>query len=229
MALYLELPGTTGHYVSTPDHADFDITDELEIRARLALDDWGGNTVEAILGQDGGGSNISYRMYITETAGVAFLAITWWEGAIQHIFASTPSDPITALDGQAWWLRSRVISTGTDTDIFLEESATEGPWTLLEAPSVGHDTSPYRASTAEVAGGARSATLWNMDGNLYQIKVLDTGVLAAHFNAADFDLGDSDGATAVDATGKTWTIHGAGSEIKDDGLDNPHLMLLGVG
>ena len=65
---------------------------------------------------------------------------------------------------------------------------------------------------ARNAGGTASPTA----GNFYQARLQVDGGTVAHFDAGDFTLGDSDTDTAVGSGGKTWTIHAAASEIKDE-------------
>ncbi len=65
---YLDLPGTSGHHATSPDHADFNLVDTFFVGAYVALDDWTPTAANAVISQFHAASNQrSWQMRITTT------------------------------------------------------------------------------------------------------------------------------------------------------------------
>lgn len=211
---YLSLPGSSGHYVSTPHDASFAITD-LDIRVRVALDDWSPASEQAIFGKvNFTGSKIGWYMYWP--AGTA-LDVRWspdgtFPNSIFHFVT-----PAGFVDGEAEWLRWTLDVSVFEGKIYGSDDGIV--WSQIGATDNGAPTSIFNPSTIPLTVGIQgNLTGAPAAGKFYEAILLDgiDGSEIAHFNACDFALGDSDTATAIDVTGKTWTIHGASSQILDD-------------
>ena len=216
---WLTVDGTDGHFASTPDHADFDMASDLEIRVRVSLTDLPpvGNN-EVVFSNFSFGDTIGYLLQI-QTDGV--IQAAWGDGAANLFREAGTISGWTA--GIPRWLRLTVdVDNGSgehkvDTYDSLDDTNdhTAVSWTSLgdRAADTGTTTIANPTAVSSAGGDGQFATV---TGRLFVAVVLDGlgGSEAGHFNADDFTLGDADTDTAVDATGKTWTINGTNSLIE---------------
>src|SRR5690606_34268137 len=66
----LFLPGQSGAYASTPDHASLDITGDIDIQAHLTVSSWQAASARTIAAK--WGSGLSWIFYITAAGGLGF-------------------------------------------------------------------------------------------------------------------------------------------------------------
>ena len=231
MAKYLDLPGTASHWATTPDHASFTPTTSHRIDIRLNLPDYSASSIQALLSQygtSGGSKHWFFRLEIDAD-------LHWLNNETAELQRSTTVSSLT--DNTTGWLRVDITygaGDGVVTFYQAADSTTEVIGDLTYAQISTHTglTQTAVTTTQQLGMGARAATgASNMViGRMYQARMQVDGVTVAHFNGADFNLGDSDTATAADTTGKTWTINGTGSQIRDDAVTTRgDLILLGVG
>ena len=93
-------------------------------------------------------------------------------------------------------------------------------WVQLGLTRSGAATTSIRITTSILeVGSDRTGGRSRSDVDIRSGQVFDgiDGILAADFNADDFRTNDSDTDTAVDSTGKAWTIHGASSIVLGGG------------
>ncbi len=214
---YLDLPGTATHYASTPDHASLDITGDIDLRVRVALDDWTPAATEGLLAKaTAAGNNRAYK-FVVDTAGL--LVLQWSTDGSLPLVTEVSTVATGIADGAAKHVRATLDvdndASGYDVNFYTSDNG--AVWTQLGTTVVGGATTSIAATTAilEVGTGGNVGGLQNASGTFYEAQVLDgiDGTLVADFDAADFNAGDTDTDTAVDATGKTWTINGADSII----------------
>src|SRR5690606_39898 len=92
----LFLPGQSGAYASTPDHASLDITGDIDIRAHLTVSSWQAASVRTIAAK--WGSDFSWIFYITAAGGLGFAWDPDGTGINEFAETSTPlSDLSTAV------------------------------------------------------------------------------------------------------------------------------------
>src|SRR3990167_486088 len=72
---WLVLPGTSGNYASTPDSAAVSITGDIDIRVKVALDDWTPATANAVMGKIDSSDNRSYYFSVNSGATVGKLQL----------------------------------------------------------------------------------------------------------------------------------------------------------
>lgn len=223
MAKYLDIPNNTaGQYADTPDAAANQIAGDLEYQFRGSFSDWTPGSLVVPFGK----WTSSWRMRI-QTSGV--LTATNQNGG-QISTNSTVGTGLT--DDEVNWIKiTQDVDNGAggnDIKFYLGGTGTSPSYTQL-GDTVTTGSTITRDTGGNVQIGRTSTPVY--PGKYYELKVYDgiDGTLKVHFNAADFALGASDGATAVAATGETWTLHGAGVEIKDDNPLISNMLLLGVG
>ena len=228
MSNYLYLDGSDDHNATTPDANDLDITGDIDLRGKVALDDWTPTNGASVIGkQTFVGDNRCYRMVVTNSGR---LQITWSEDGV-NLKTETLTDPLGYVDGSVKWVRATLDvdngASGYDVEWFESDDGTS--WTSLETRTTAGATSIFAGTNEVEVGSANNGAFQKLVGRVYEAQILDGigGTVVADFNADDLSVGDSDTDTAVDSTGKTWTINGASSVIESDGVGN--LLLLGVG
>lgn len=151
---YLYLPGVGGNYASTPDAAALDITGDIDIRVRVALDDWTPSADSVLVGKFFS-AQISYAVLIA-TDGKPYWAWST-DGSTSSVTASTIAPPF--VNGVAYWVRVAVDVniSGTDRSVsfyYAADSATEpSSWTLHQTITLAGTTSLY-SGTADLHVGA---------------------------------------------------------------------------
>src|SRR5690606_15840714 len=71
---FVVLSGASGEYVSTPDAAALDITGDIDIRCKLALDAWVPATHHTLIGKwDSASDNCSYQLAVNTSRRLSFV------------------------------------------------------------------------------------------------------------------------------------------------------------
>lgn len=201
---FVYLPGTAGNYVSTPDAASLDIVGDIDIRARIAADDWTPAAEDYIIAKyTTTGNQRSYALTI-DTTGV--LNLRWSnDGTAALSTASTVATGFT--DGSTHWIRATMdVDDGGGNKVTNFYTSEDGStWTQLGATVTAAGTTSIFASTAVLEIGSSTAgTASQFAGKFFQGSVLSgiggTSVAAPIASAAS--------GTVTDATPRTWTLQG---------------------
>lgn len=180
---YLTLDGT-GDYAWTPDHADLDITGDLDLRVRALLVDWTpGTTTPGLIAKWPGSSERSYRMVISAS------------GELMLELSSTGANALNATSSVALGITDNTISNLRST-----WRASDGQTVL--ATAAGATADPVAADFSQV-GTTRTISA----GSIYSgtgilvLGAIDTGgtnLLNGHMYRAKVKSG-LDGTTVFDA------------------------------
>lgn len=204
---YLKLPGTSGNYASTPDAAALDITGDIDIRVRVAMDDWTPTTDQCVLAKyNTTGNQRSYNLHVLTTGALNF---QWSnDGTVQNTKTSTSTVSFT--DGTAHWIRATLDvdngATGNTVTFYTSEDGST--WTQLGNPVVTAGTTSIFASTAILElGSKQTGTAANAACKIFQAQVLNGigGTVVANPVVGTSSITDS--------AGLTWTVNGASSYI----------------
>lgn len=202
----LRLPGTSGAYSSTPDHASLDITGDLDIRADLDPGVWASGVTRQIVAKWGATSGQwSYTLRVNTTGA---LQLTWSAtGAASLAAASTAVVPE---------LGRRAVRATIDVDngaaqrviTFYTAPTIAGPWTQLGSPvTQAGATSIFSGPAALAVGSLSDGVSDRLTGSVYAVEVRSGigGTIAAN---PDFTARTTGQASFADSTGKTWTVNG---------------------
>lgn len=201
---FVFLPGSAGNYVSTPDAASLDITGDIDIRARIAADDWTPAAEDSIIAKyNATGNQRSYALQI-DTTGV--LMLRWSNDGTAALSASS-TVPTGFTDGTTHWIRATLdVDNGaagkTATFYTSEDGVT---WTQLGAAVTTGGTTSIFASTAVLEIGTNSSgTTAFFSGKFFEGEVRSGigGTIVAAPNAT------ASTGTVTDTTPLTWTLQG---------------------
>ena len=213
---YLNLPGASPDYASTPDSAALDVTGDIEIIWYAVADDVTPAAATHVLSKSDGGQN-SYRVSLDPSGTLSLITSTSGSGAVSNV--SNAAIPAGA--GEGWWGRitldvndgsgNRVANFYTSTDA-ASTSPGSVSWIQLGTTVTTSGTTTIFAGTAVLAIGARTiGEPW--DGKIYRAQVYNGigGTLVADF---DPNNGNSGAATITSAaTGEVYTMNGTSSIV----------------
>lgn len=210
---YQYLPGTTGNYLSTPDSAALSITGDIDIRVRVALDDWTPSAVQYIVGKLDAG----IRAYGFAVLTTGILRFQFSQDGSANITADASVAP-TVADGAPLWVRVTRRSSDGRVQFFTASGALTNP-TAGDFTQLGTDISSTSGaifdSTCQVYLGAHAAGSLAA-GKLYRAQirngldgtlVFDADLTSKTCGARTFTESSSNGATV--------TVNGSSAQAGD--------------
>jgi len=217
---YAYLPGVVANFFSTPDAAALDITGDLDLRVKVALDDWTPSAVNCLLSKEQTTSTRSYRLSVTTTGE---LILTWSpDGSATISKQSTAATGVT--DGSVKWVRATLDvdngAVGNDVKFFLSDDGIT--WTQLGATVTTALTTSIYSGTSQVEIGSRIAGQTEpSSGKFYRAQILN-GIDGTKVLDVDTSIIGSGSATSFNAlTGQTVTINRASTGKKTAVVTHP--------
>jgi len=203
---YLSLPGISGNYASTPDSAVVSITGDIDIRVRVAPDDWTFAVFQTFVAKWSSAPNFSFIFGANTITGL----LAFYISADGIGNAAVFSDVLHGFaDGSPGWLRVTRAQFSGETKFF--ESSDGVVWTQLGASKILSAGSAISDGTAVLEVGSQSSGTINLwSGKLYYAEVRNgiDGTVVAKFDPANDAQAGS--ASFTSATGEVWTINGSG-------------------
>ena len=201
---FLFLPGTSGNTATTPDAASLDIVGDIDLRARIAADDWTPAAEDYVIAKyTTTGNQRSYALTI-DTTGV--LVFRWSnDGTAALSASSTAATGFT--DGTTHWIRATLdVDNGAAGKTVTFYTSEDGvTWTQLgTAVTTGGTTSIFAGTGVLEIGGRDAGTAELFAGKFFRGQVLSgiagTSVAAPIASTSTNSVGD--------ATPLTWTVNG---------------------
>lgn len=207
---YVYLPGVASNYLSVPDENALDITGDIDIRVRVALDNWIPSANQDLLSKfDTGTGQRSYSFFV-DTAGRPGL-FTSTDGSAGGVVVYSPGSATGFQNGSLKWLRVTLDVAGGslggyDAKFYTSDDGTA--WTQLGSTASSASNTSIFAGTASVTIGARNnGALQLLTGKVYRAQVLN-GIDGTTVLDVDCDAITSGSATSFTcATGQTCTIN----------------------
>lgn len=204
---FLDLPGTSGNYVSTPDSAAVSITSDIDVRIKVAMADWTPAALVGLVAKYGSSGTRSYRLYVNADGTVQFDISSGGASAISAI--STAATGFT--DGTTHWVRATWNNT-TDTCKFYT-SSDGNSWSQLGADVAQAASAIFDGNAPLVLGALNSGAANWLDGSIYYFELRSgiDGTVVAKFDATDVTrTAVRTPTTWVAPTTETWTVNGTG-------------------
>jgi len=220
-ANYLYLPGVSSNFASTPDSAALDITGDLDLRVKVALDDWTPATNTVLMAKAQTLSNLTFQFAIATNGTLNLLlsnnGTSWGNSA-----ASTVANGIT--DGTVKWVRATFDADngagGNDFKFFTSDDGTT--WTQLGATVTNAGTFTIGTTDARLSIGA---SVFGTDsparGKFFRAQVLN-GIGGTVAFDANFETGITTNLpttfTESSANAATVTINYSGTGYRSAGV-----------
>jgi hypothetical protein len=218
---YLYLPGVNGNYASTPDAAALDITGDIDLRVKVAYDDW--TSIQQVIAKWVSGSNQrSYRLFIQADGKLVFSNST--DGTSGTVASYTSSIAPTVTDGSTLWVRVTLDvdngSGGRDVIFYTSNDGTN--WTQLGTTQTVAGTTSIFNGTGALEVGSQDAGANNpARGKFFRAQVLN-GIGGTVAFDADFETGITSllqtTFTESSLNAATVTINRSGSAYRSAGI-----------
>lgn len=218
---YVYLSGVAGNFMSTPDSPELDITGDIDIRARIALDDWTPSNVQPIVDKYSVANNQSYLMWI-DTSG--FITLYWTEdGVTGKTFTSSAAAAAsrTVSDNGELWVRATLdVDNGASGHTVTFYTSLNGSlWNQLGSVRTGTGTTSIFSGTSPLRIGSYGGAM--LSGKIFRIQIL-TGINGTPVIDIDSSLIESGSVTSFKArTGQIISILRSTSERKSACILNP--------
>lgn len=166
-AQYLDLPGTTNNYASTPDSAALSITGDIDIQALLAPNDWTPTAQNMPVSKQGG----SYRTSIGTDGKISITV----DGVKDYW--STVASGLT--DGEANWIRWTLDvdngAGGSVARIYTGGTGASPSWSQLGADITHTSTVSFTDNTSALIIGGRNTSQFMFAGKIYRL-IIKSGI-----------------------------------------------------
>jgi hypothetical protein len=164
---YLYFPGVGGNNATTPNAAALNITGDLDLRARVAMDDWTPAAESVFLNK----GPIGASGYYFSVAPSGALNLYWFNGAASVFKGSTVATGVT--DGSLKWIRATLdVDNGAGGNTVTFYTSDDGvAWTVLGAPVVTAGVTSITAATGVLAVGSLAAGANVCAGKFYRAQV----------------------------------------------------------
>lgn len=211
--LYLNLPGASGDYASTPDAAGIDITGDINLVAYVAMTDWTPAAQSALVAKfTTTGNQRSYGMTV-ETSGA--LGIAWSANGTAVISKTSTANPSVSNGGWLWVRATLDVDNGASgNDVTFYTSPDGVTWTQLgDVVTTATATSIFDSTAVLEIGGTTSGTALRTTGKVGIARVysgLAFSSLVAEFNP-DLNAKRGDTSLTSSATAEIWTVNGNAS------------------
>jgi hypothetical protein len=216
---YLYLPGIASNFASTPDAAALDITGDIDIRVKVALDDWTPSAQTALLAKDVvSGGQRSYNLGVNTSGQLTFVWTTNGSTVIQRF-----SDQLVITDGTTKWVRVTLDvdngASGYDLRFFTSDDG--NTWTQLGATQTVAGVTSIFAGTAPLEVGSQASGQSPARGKFFRAQVLNgiNGTVAfdANFETSITSLNQTS-FTESSTNAATVTINRSGSTYRSAGI-----------
>jgi hypothetical protein len=217
---YLYLPGVASNDASAPDAAALDITGDIDIRCKVALDDWTPATEQGLVTKINS-SQFAYGFTVVPTTGrLRFYYST--NGTTLPLVDSTVSP--TVADGATLWVRVTMdVDNGASGNTATFFTSNDGiTWTTLGSPVVTAGViSIFNSTTSLRVGSAFAGSQYPSRGKFFQAQVLNgiNGTVAfdANFENSITSLLQTS-FTESSTNAATVTINRSGSTFRSAGV-----------
>lgn len=181
---------------------------DIEIVARVRLDDWSPVSAQAIVSKwTTTGNQRAYQLSMQGSVLTLFISSDGGNnGATEQAGASFAA----AVDGTTYWVKAtRNGMTGACTFSYAPDQPTEPTtWTSLGTPTMTYKNGPFVSTGVLEVGSVAVGTTFNLAGRVYRAIVRNGigGSRLADWNAHGFAIGST---THRDEQGNLWTANGS--------------------
>lgn len=168
---YVRLPGVSGSYISTPDSVPVSVTGDIDVRIRVALDDWTPAASMVLLCHEGSTTQRSYDLMVLTSGSIVFRLST--DGST---FVDTGVNlGAIAADGATIWIRATWRASDGRAQIFTASGSLTNPvaadFAQIGTNSTGAIPSIFNATTPVEIGSRFLGTTDVALGNFYRAQI----------------------------------------------------------
>jgi hypothetical protein len=214
------LPGVNANWATAPDAAVLDITGDIDLRAKIALDDWTPSASQTFISKwDSAASNNRGFIFEVQSTGILNLQLSA-DGSAQSAANSTVATGLT--DGSTKWVRATYRQSDRRVQFFTSDDGIT--WTQLGADVTSAQTSIYANISVLGIGGITNVTA--AGGQTPRGKFFRAQILNGIGGTVAFDANFENSITSLLQTtftesstnGATVTINRSGSTFRSAGV-----------
>jgi hypothetical protein len=165
------LSGVTLNYLNVPNSASLQITGDIDLRIKVALNDWTPSALNALIAKMPNNTSASGYGLCLQTDGTLMMA--WGNGTASFNKASTVIVP--AQDGDIKWVRSTLKvnngASGNDVNFYTSDNGTT--WTQLGSTVTTASVTSIATSTNILGIGSFTGGGTGLAGRYYRAQVLN--------------------------------------------------------
>jgi len=195
----LRLPGTAENYVSTPDSAANSVTGDIDVRVKVAMDDWTPGTENVLVSHAAGAPGWKFAIRTPGgQLGYTHFGVADWTATTGTGFT----------DGTVHWVRvTRNVTTG-DVKFYLSEDG--ATWTQNGATVTSAAAATPDSTAPLMIGQSGSASQW-LAGNVYYAEIRNgiDGPVVAKFDATEVAVTGTRTPATTTQDGTVWTVNGS--------------------
>lgn len=202
----LRVTGNANSRASTPDHASLDIVADIDIRVRVAMDDWTPGVFQAFVGKNG--AAVGSRSYVFYMNASNLLELRWSADGTNNLVA-TATRPTGFVNGSLHWIRAALdVNNGAGGRTITFYTSENGVnWVTLGIQVVQAGTTSVFAGSSTLDVGSRGDNAGDyLVGNVHEVQIRAgiNGTLVASPNFAAQLAGT---VAFGDAQGRPWTVN----------------------
>lgn len=211
----LYLNGASATYAVISDSAYLDISGDIDIRCKVALDKWIPDTDQALVSKWESTTNQrSYILYVATTGRVQFSWSTNGSATAQEVASFSTLPPVS--DGETIWLRVTLDKdNGAPTPVWAATfytSADGETWTQQGSQVTGATTTSIFQGIQQLRIGASTGgTTWNTSGIINRVEIRN-GIGANGFTVVNANFEEVEEGALV-ASGETY-FSGSGLVVR---------------
>jgi hypothetical protein len=208
---FIDLPGATGDYASTPDAAANDVTGDLDVRVLVRNDDWSRAASQTLMAKYNINAQRSWQFFLNINGTPS---ITISADGVNAIGMNADTNPLLT-DGALYWLRFTLDvnngSGGKDAFFYYSTAIDTPVWNQIGGVVTNAGTITLHNSSGKLTVGSfdvdGGGTGNPLTGKIHKAELRSgiNGSIVAHFDASRALVGAS---SFVAATGETWTKQG---------------------
>lgn len=211
---FVDLPGTSGNYISTPDSVANSVLGDIDIRIKVAMDDWTPAVTQALVSKfDVPVGSDAYRLSILSTGLLDFGVSSTGSGITDAEQFNMPA----FVDGSIHWIRVTLdVDNGAGNKRYIVYTSSNGIiWNQVAAATTAGTTSIFDGTAPLQIGSVDSGTDRLLAGNVYYAEVRNgiDGPVVARFDPDDSAVvpvpTTQVPSSFTSSTGEVWTINGA--------------------
>ncbi len=212
-AQYLALDGVAGVFASSPHHPDHNVVDTFEGWVYAAAADWSPATTQTFMAHwVAPGDERAWAFKLTGGSRLQFGASSDGSDNENVAHGGNTLEVVGFLPSRPRWVGFqfdggvvKFFDGGSDRNVIVPVQL-GGDQTLASITTINSADAPMEVGS--FTNGAASRFI----GRIHRARLWDDltfSALLTDFHADDFNVGDTNTDTAVDSTGKTWTLNGA--------------------
>lgn len=218
---YLYLPGVASNNATAPDSAALDITGDIDLRCKVALDDWTPSAIQYLISKYQSASQRSYGLSVETNGRISLVWST--DGTGGTLLSATSTVAPTVADGATLWVRGvlDVDNGAAGKNVFFYTSTDGLTWTQLGTTVTTAGTTSIFSSTSVLEIGSVLATSNPLRGKVFRAQVLNgiggTVAFDANFEGSITSLNQAS-FTESSSNAATVTINRSGSAYRSAGI-----------